>query len=147
MQPIRKRLSHEIPSWVPNGSLYFITINTIPRHMNQLCQPELAEWLWDSIEHRIERNEWYIHLFLLMPDHLHAVMSFPREQAIAGTIGQWKRYVSREKRITWQRDFFEHRLRNDENLVEKYAYIRMNPVRQGLCKTPETWPYIWTPQS
>ncbi|MCO5045839.1 MAG: transposase [Verrucomicrobia bacterium] len=124
-----------------------MTINTTPRHQNQLCHPELAEWLWDTVEHRIERNEWYIHLLLLMPDHLHAVMSFPREQTIAGTIGQWKRYVSREKGITWQRDFFEHRLRNDENLVEKCAYIRMNPVRQGLCKTPETWPYIWTPKS
>jgi len=35
-------------------------------------------------------------------------------------------------------------LRSNENRIEKAHYIRMNPVRKGLCQTPEEWPYCWT---
>lgn len=140
----RKKLTHEVPNWVPDGALFFITINTQPRGKNQLCHNDIATWLWETILFRAERGEWFIHLLLLMPDHLHAVMIFPREVSISRTIGQWKRYVARLKGIDWQRDFFEHRLRNDENLLEKTSYIRMNPVRKGLCSRPEEWPYAWS---
>jgi hypothetical protein len=43
--------------------------------------------------------------------------------------------------IAWQRNFFDHRLRHDESLDEKVAYIRENPVRAGLIAEGEEWPY------
>jgi putative transposase len=55
----------------------------------------------------------------------------------------WKRYTARILKITWQDGFFDHRLRHDESFVEKAAYIRMNPVRSGLIRAPEEWPYVW----
>jgi hypothetical protein len=41
----------------------------------------------------------------------------------------------------WQRDFFDHRLRDDESFEEKAAYILNNPVRAGLVNRFEDWPY------
>jgi hypothetical protein len=38
-------------------------------------------------------------------------------------------------------------LRNDENVIEKSHYIRMNPVRAGLIDKPESWPYVWSPSA
>lgn len=41
----------------------------------------------------------------------------------------------------WQEGFFDHVLRNSESYSQKWEYVRMNPVRAGLCKKPEDWPY------
>ena len=41
----------------------------------------------------------------------------------------------------WQPNSFHHRLRRQENYTEKWNYVRENPVRKGLVKTPEDWPY------
>ncbi len=41
----------------------------------------------------------------------------------------------------WQEGFFDHLLRSAESYSEKWEYVRLNPVRAGLCKEPEQWPY------
>jgi hypothetical protein len=60
------------------------------------------------------------------------------------SIHNWKRFLARQEGIAWQRDFFDHRLRHDESLTEKWNYIRENPLRKGLSATPDDWPYQWT---
>jgi len=49
--------------------------------------------------------------------------------------------------ITWQKNFFEHRVRNDDNDTYKADYILQNPVRAGLVSRPEDWSYSWIPGS
>ena len=39
----------------------------------------------------------------------------------------------------WQEGFFDHVLRSAESYAQKW--VRMNPVRAGLCREPEEWPY------
>jgi len=90
--------------------------------------------------HEMEPPRWFIHCFLLMPDHLHAILSFPREASLRQTLASWKGYVKRHCGIVWQSDFFDHRLRNSDERSKKMEYIRMNPVRKGLCKRWERWP-------
>lgn len=41
----------------------------------------------------------------------------------------------------WQKDFFDHVLRNQESLAEKWLYARQNPVRAGFVSDPDDWPY------
>jgi len=60
-------------------------------------------------------------------------------------VGDWKKYQQRELAITWQEGYFDHRLRNEAEFVEKCHYIRMNPVRAGLCATPTDWPWAAEP--
>jgi putative transposase len=40
-----------------------------------------------------------------------------------------------------QEGFFDHLLRSYESYTQKWDYVRMNPVRAQLSKTPEDWPY------
>jgi putative transposase len=143
MLPERKQLPHNVPLWVKSGEIYFITICTAPKGRNQLCRPELATWLMESMQFVQSRGDWWIYLVLLMPDHLHALMNFAREPGILKSISQWKRYVSRERKIQWQKSFFEHRLRNDDEKLEKAMYIRMNPVRAGLVTHTDEWMFVW----
>jgi len=41
----------------------------------------------------------------------------------------------------WQEGFFDHVLRNGESYAQKWNYVRVNPVRAGVSRTPEEWPY------
>jgi putative transposase len=76
-----------------------------------------------------------------MPDHLHMLASFGPDLGMKRVIANWKRYTANHAGIHWQRDFFDHRLRNDESFDEKAAYILENPVRAGLAHRVEDWPY------
>ena len=60
-------------------------------------------------------------------------------------IGNWKEITAKRTGVIWQRDFFDHRLRAEENYEEKAHYIRMNPVRKSLVATPSAWKYVYEP--
>ena len=76
--PRRKSLPHEIPLWAdPEKEIYFISINCQERFRNQLTLPKVAERLFETVRHRQEKFLWWPYVFLLMPDHLHALLSFP----------------------------------------------------------------------
>jgi REP element-mobilizing transposase RayT len=143
--PQRKYLPHEIPSWVdPQKQIYFITINCKKRFKNQLALPDVAGVLFETVRHRQEQLVWWPHLFLLMPDHLHALLSFPpSRKPLELVIRKWKEWTAKEAGIVWQRGFFEHRLRHDESRREKSDYILQNPVRQGLVARPEDWQFVY----
>ena len=61
-------------------------------------------------------------------------------------MSKWKEWTAKTLAIRWQRDFFEHRIRRDENLREKADYIVLNPVRVGLVDKPENWPFVFVPE-
>jgi len=90
-----------------------------------------------------DQGDLWLYLLVLMPDHLHAIIGFNREPGMGRCMAEFKKYTAKAAGIQWQRDFFDHRLRKDESYNEKAHYIRMNPVRAGLCRAPEEWPYAW----
>ena len=146
VKPIyRKYLPHEIPPWVdPHKETYFISINCAERDRNQLALPEVAERLFETVRHRQEKFLWWPFLFLLMPDHLHALLSFPPAgKPIRPIVSKWKEWTAKEIGIGWQRDFFEHRLRREESRREKADYILANPVRKQLVARLEDWPFVY----
>jgi REP element-mobilizing transposase RayT len=141
--PHRQRLYHDVPSWVAETSLYFVTFCTIPRGRNQLCLPKVGARLLGSAIHYHRTTRWWIRLFLLMPDHVHALIAVPKGESLPDSIRMWKGYQTKLHGISWQSGFFDHRLRSAESEQEKTNYILQNPVRAGLVSKPEDWPYVW----
>jgi len=141
----RRHLPHEIPLWVdPHKEIYFITVNCRPRFENQLALPDVSVKLFETVHHRQERLLWWPYLFLLMPDHLHALLSFPpSDKPIRSIVSKWKEWTAKDIGIVWQDDFFEHRLRHDESRRQKADYILANPVRAGLVSRVEDWPFVY----
>jgi putative transposase len=82
---------------------------------------------------------------LLTPDHLHALLGVDGQTSLAQLIRDYKRITAKIAGVEWQRNFFDHRLRHDESLAEKLAYICHNPVRAGLIRNEDDWPYILAP--
>ena len=137
----RRALPHDPPHFIgTSDAVFFITICCQPKGVNQLCHDHVAQTLFDATRFYQGRDQWYIFLLLLMPDHLHMLASFSAA-GLKKTVTSWKRYTAKHTKIIWQRDFFDHRLRDDESFDAKASYIRNNPARAGLVSRPENWPY------
>jgi REP element-mobilizing transposase RayT len=130
------------PPTIPDGCWFFFTICCAQRGSNQLCLAGVSRALLENgaLYHRQET--WALHLLLLMPDHLHAIVGFPRGTGISETVRNWKRLATRRAGVAWQRNFFDHRLRAGEGLPQKATYIRQNPVRAGLVANADDWPHF-----
>jgi len=143
--PVRKNLPHTVPQWVAERSWYFITIKCVPQGKNQLCQTDTANGVLAAMAYNHDKLAWHCRLCLLMSDHLHAIIAFPREPGMKTVVSNWKKFVAGNFGVIWQRDFFDHRLRDHHELQEKSGYILMNPVRKGLCELAEDWVWIYRP--
>jgi len=138
---------HLPPEWVANDSVFFITINCQSRGKTQLTVDDLPGKIFPTITHYRDSRLWWPEMVLLMPDHLHALVSFPweKKQGMSAVIGNWKRYIATAFGIQWQRDYFDHRIRNEADHLATWAYIRENPVRAGLAGNFAEWPHVWFP--
>jgi REP-associated tyrosine transposase len=121
----------------PWGATFHIRIRA--KGPRLLTDPVLAPALLESALFYAVRRRWYPHLFLLMPDHIHALISFPPGSRMSQTIGDWKKWHVRTNHVEWQEGYFDHRLRQEESFGEKARYIHNNPVVRGLCTRPEDW--------
>jgi REP element-mobilizing transposase RayT len=135
--PQRVRLPHEVPPWVAEGGFFFITINCQPRGFNQLCRAGIGEAVLAAAAHYHVHLRWHCRLVVLMPDHLHGIIAFPPEPGLKATVTAWKQYLARVHSVCWQRDFFDHRLRDHHEEAAKIDYIQKNPVRRDLCEQAE----------
>jgi len=83
-----------------------------------------------------------------MPNHVHLFVALPAEgitlsnwvQSLRSVLGKDLLRLGFQKRH-WQEGFFDHLLRSGESYSEKWDYVRINPVRAGLCAELEQWPY------
>src|SRR4029077_7681354 len=82
--------------------------------------------------------------YVIMPNHVHLFAAFPIDgialpnwvQSLRTVIGKRLLLLGVHK-PHWQEGFFDHLLRSYESYSQKWEYVRMNPVRAQLSKTPE----------
>ncbi len=118
-----------MPPWVLRGATFFVTINARTRGTDGLTTGNKPQRLLASAVHYHERGTWWLHLLVIMPDHLHALLVIAPDRELTKVLSAWKAYQTKSLRVGWQAGFFDHRLCNDESFEEKANYIRMNPVR------------------
>lgn len=141
----RKSLPHDLPPTMeanPEGEVFFITICCEPRQVNQLATPAMWDAIRETTTLRESSGDWRVSLMLAMPDHLHALCSFPGPKSMRQVVSSFKSWLTRIQNIQWQRLFFDHRLRSWESAGEKRAYILKNPIRAGLITESQVWPYV-----
>lgn len=137
------------------GGTYFFTVALANRKSNLLIE---------HIEHfkQAYRQVWQDYPFesvaiCVLPDHIHAIWSLPCDDCNYSLRWQLlKRYFSRhfdncqirsnskmkhrEKGI-WQRRFWEHAIRNEQDLQQHMDYVHFNPVKHGYVKRVCDWQY------
>jgi len=82
-----------------------------------------------------------------MPDHIHLFVCGHKGFRLTRWIAKLKQTLakangwSKSNGQIWEEGFFDHILRNDESMSEKWNYVMQNPVRAGLVKGEDDWPY------
>jgi putative transposase len=84
-----------------------------------------------------------IYAYVVMPDHVHLLLSEPERQTLADALKSLKQGVSRRlignAEHFWQKRYYDFNIRDYPQLTEKLRYIHRNPIRAGLCERPEDW--------
>ena len=92
--------------------------------------------------------------YVVMPDHLHWLLSLGDEVALPTVVSNMKRHTSRQINMlnsktgqgVWQRGFHDHALRHEEALLDVARYIVANPLRAGLVNSVRDyslWDAAW----
>lgn len=88
--------------------------------------------------------------FCFMPDHLHFILSGREEESscldairlFEQRSGYW--FSRQGFPWRWQKDFYDHILRDDEDLIKQIRYIMENPMRKGIVKNWKDYPFSWS---
>ncbi|MGB8538425.1 MAG: transposase [Acidobacteriaceae bacterium] len=109
-----------------------------------------AMLLVDVLRSNVATGKFQLHDFVIMPDHLHLLVTLPGEVTIEKAMQLIKGGFSyRLKRDfgyqgdVWQRGFSEVRIIDGQSFLRHRAYIGQNPVKAGLVDRPEQWPYCF----
>jgi putative transposase len=142
------------------GGTYFFTVVTAGR-APMFQHPWAKYLLGQAMREQRDRKPFKTVAIVLLPDHLHAIWSLPpgdrdysaRWQAIKANFSRsWLQfggaeeavslgYQAQRRRGVWQARFFEHTIRDENDLHAHADYIHYNPVKHGLVSRPQAWPW------
>ena len=85
----------------------------------------------------------YVYSYVVMPEHVHLLLSEPQQDTLADALKSLKQGVSRrligDADHFWQKRHYDFNIRNYPQFVEKLRYIHRNPVKRGLVERAEDW--------
>jgi len=137
---------------------HFITFSCF--HRRRLLDHEHAKTIVQArLTAELETHTGTCIGYVLMPDHVHAIVWFPETDRLSAFMKQWKQRSSVEiKELlrtfltqyaenvdatdpVWQRKYYAFNLYSADKMRQKLTYMHANPVRAGLAKRPSDWPW------
>lgn len=137
------------------GATYFFTVNLADRQSNLLV--EYIDALREALRHVRRAHPFHIDAMVVLPEHLHAIWTLPTDDADFAT--RWMlikagfsrpvpplehRSPSRAakgERGIWQRRYWEHLIRDEQDFARHVDYIHFNPVKHGHAMRAVDWRY------
>ncbi len=134
---------------------WFFTANLLDRRSALLT--DQIEALREATRRTRERYPFRIDAFVVLPDHIHAIWTLPSGDSDFST--RWRLIKiqfskcipkieplskvrrARGERGIWQRRFWEHLIRDDEDYRRHVEYCYINPVKHGLVTRVRDWPF------
>ena len=125
--------------------LHFITFSCYRRM--PLLDSVAAGNLFERELERVRR--WYgcfITAYVVMPEHVHLLISQPERSQLSVVIQMLKQITSRKLKPQstarfWQIRYYDFPVWSEKKRIEKVRYIHRNPVKRGLVARPEDWPW------
>jgi adenine-specific DNA methylase/REP element-mobilizing transposase RayT len=117
-----------------------------------LRRPEIARVVRDALEH-FDKSRYDLHAWVIMPNHVHVLVTPRPGCTLSSILHAWKSFTANEANEMlgrqgssfWQRESYDHLVRNEKEFCHFLEYIRQNPVKARLCSQPEEWPYLGGP--
>jgi len=103
-----------------------------------------AELLEHTILDYHSQGKFLLHAFVIMPDHLHVLITpaadVSLEKAMQFIKGSFS-FRLKSKLEVWMRSFNESQISTEEKFMNCVRYIEENPLRRGLVATPQAYPF------
>jgi len=125
--------------------LHFVTFSCYHR------KPKLASNRARSLfERSLEKTRRAYELFVLgyvvMPEHVHLLLTEPETKTLYTALQALKQSVSRSLALRaaepfWQARYYDFNVFSEEKRIEKLRYMHRNPAKRGLVARPEDWPW------
>lgn len=122
------------------GSTFFITSVTYNRRPILVQNIDLFE---NALTRSREKQGINTIAWVVLPDHIHIVMEVGKNNLsqvtkyLKESFAFWYRSrLGTKSRRVWQHRFWDHVIRNQEDLNRHIDYIHYNPVKHGLCRSP-----------
>ncbi len=124
------------------GQTHFITFSCY--HRRPLLADATAKRIFETALERIRRIfKLQVYGYVVMPEHVHLLLSEPEQATLADALKSLKQSVSRRligpEQHFWQKRYYDFNVRNHRQFVEKLRYIHRNPVKKGFCERAEDW--------
>jgi REP element-mobilizing transposase RayT len=110
-----------------------------------LKQPAIANIVASTLRY-FDDKRYRLLAWCVMPNHVHAVARLFPGQNLPSIIHSWKSFsakkcnaVLREKGSFWQREYYDHLVRDESEFGRIVDYVADNPVKAGL----RNWPWLW----
>lgn len=145
MQP--KERPHRLDRECYQGTTCVAFTLCIQNRGNLFSDPTIVETFEQILLETLKTKGCSAHVYLFMPDHLHLLVDGDTEKSdLWETIVLFKQktgyWLSKNKtEFSWQKDFFDHVMRKDEDLEKHIRYILDNPERKGLVRDWRDYPY------
>ena len=127
-----------------SGGLHFVTFSCYER-LPLLQESQGYAVFLRELEAARVRYQFQVVGYVLMPEHVHLLLTEPPDWPLSMALQVLKQESSRElkglERQFWQRRYYDFHVRTEEKRVEKLKYMHRNPVRRGLVVAPESWPW------
>ena len=126
------------------GDLHFITFSCWRRQ--PLLDPPQAKRRFEfALEQARRRYGFFVAGYVVMPEHVHLLLTEPERGTLADALQAVKQSVARRMIAArphfWQARYYDFNVWSEKKRVEKLRYIHRNPVRRGLVAKPEDWPW------
>jgi putative transposase len=120
--------------------LHFITFSCHHRKP-YLNTPEARTLCEKSIEKARQRYDFVIHGYVIMPEHVHLLVSEPSAAPLAMALKAIKLSVSKQAAQSpfWTPRYYDFNVYSERKRIEKLRYIHRNPVKRGFVEKPEDW--------
>ena len=122
------------------GDLHFVTFSCYQRKP-YLCSPAACGLFETTLEKIRIRYGFFIAGYVVMPEHVHLLLSEPQEKPLALALKAIKVSVAKQSsaRPFWQPRYYDFNVYTGRKRIEKLKYMHRNPVKRGLVEKPEDW--------
>jgi putative transposase len=128
------------------GDLHFLTFSCYQRRP-YLATPQAKFTFLSVLEQVRKRHKFSVTGYVIMPEHVHLLISEPETMTPSRVIQVLKQNSSRklkpattiQREPFWLTRFYDFNVRSDQKLAEKIRYMHRNPVSRGLVQLPEQW--------
>ena len=123
-----------------SGEFHILTSSCYHRRP-YLSTPECKHLFESALERIRQRYSFVVAGYVVMPEHVHLLVSEPRIARLAVAIQALKLSIVRRRPESpfWQARYYDFNVHNEEKRVEELRYMHRNPVVRGWVSKPEDW--------